>query len=75
MIPYPTEDYKKYIYALGMHRVRRLYDSVGGLDLDLDTRTNITCSLNQLEMWFNLAAFVEDDEAGTEGGCPGSRGT
>jgi hypothetical protein len=25
-----TEDYKKYIYALGIHRVRRLYDSVGG---------------------------------------------
>ena len=36
MIPYPTEDYKKYIYALGMHRVRRLYDVFGGLDLDLE---------------------------------------
>ena len=63
MIPYPTEDYKKYIYALGMHRVRRLYDSVGGLDLDVDTSTDIVCSLGQLEMWLYLAAFVDHDDA------------
>jgi hypothetical protein len=63
MIPYATEDYKKYIHALGMHRVRRLYDSVGGLDLDVDTSTDIVCSLGQLEMWLYLAAFVDDDDA------------
>jgi hypothetical protein len=63
MISYPAEDYKKYVYALGKHRVRRLYDSVGGLDLDLDTSADITCSLGQLEMWLHLAAFVDDDDA------------
>ena len=36
MIPYPTEDYKKYIYALGVQRVRRLHDLLGGLDPDLE---------------------------------------
>lgn len=63
MIPYPTEDYKKYIYALGMQRIRRLYDSMGGLDLDIDTSTDIVCSLGQLEMWLYLAAFVDHDDA------------
>jgi hypothetical protein len=46
-----------------MHRVRRLYDSVGTLDAGLDISTDITCSLRQLEMWLYLAAFVDDDEA------------
>jgi hypothetical protein len=30
VIPCTTEHYKKCMYAVGMHRVRRLYDSVGG---------------------------------------------
>ena len=68
MIPYTTEDYKKYIYALGMHRVRRLYDSVETLGVDIDISTDITCSLGQLEMWLYLAAFVDDDD-GNESGC------
>jgi hypothetical protein len=63
VIQYPTEDYKKYIYALGKHRVRRLHDSVGTLDLDLETSDDITCSLGQLELWLYLAAFVDDDDA------------
>jgi len=66
MIPYPTEDYKKYIYALGKHRVRRLHDSVGTLDLHPDISNDITCSLDQVEMWLYLAAFVEDDDVGNE---------
>jgi hypothetical protein len=68
MIPYPTEDYKKYIYALGVHRVRRLYDSVGGLDLDLETSDDVTSSLRQIEMWLFLAAFVDDDDASNDMG-------
>jgi hypothetical protein len=68
MIPYPTEDYKKYIYALGKQRVRRLYDSVGMLDVDPEISDDITCSLGQLELWLYLAAFVDDDEAGNERG-------
>jgi hypothetical protein len=68
MIAYPTEDYKKYIYALGMHRVRRLYDTVGGLDLVSETSDDITCSLRQLQVWLYLAAFVDDDDAGNEMG-------
>ena len=66
MIPYPTEDYKKYICALGRHRVRRLYDLVGTLDVDLEISDDITCSLGQLELWLYLAAFVDDDDAGNE---------
>jgi len=66
MIPYPTEDYKKYIYALGKHRVRRLHDSVRTLDADIEISNDLTCSLDQLEMWLYLAAFVDDDEAGNE---------
>jgi hypothetical protein len=62
MIPYTTEDYEKYICALGRHRIERLYDSVGGLDLDIDISTDITCSLGQLELWLYLAAFVDDDD-------------
>ena len=61
MISYPTEDYKKYVYALGKHRVRRLYDSVATLGVDIDISTDITCSLGQLELWLYLAAFVDDD--------------
>ena len=68
MISYTTEDYKKYIYALGMHRVRRLYDSVATLGVDIDISTDITCSLGQLELWLYLAAFVDDDDAGNEMG-------
>jgi hypothetical protein len=63
MISYPTEDYKKYIYGLGKQRVRRLHDSVGTLDADIENSTDLTCSLDQLEMWLYLAAFVDDDEA------------
>jgi hypothetical protein len=61
MIPYPTEDYKKYVYALGRHRVRRLCDSVETLGADLEISSDITCSLGQLELWLYLAAFVDDD--------------
>jgi hypothetical protein len=68
MISYPTEDYKKYVYALGMQRVRRLYDSVETLGADTDISTDITCSLGQLELWLYLAAFVDDDDAGNEMG-------
>jgi hypothetical protein len=68
MIPYPTEDYKKYIYALGMHRVRRLYDVFGGLDPDLETTNDGMCSLGQLELWLYLAAFIDDDDAGNDMG-------
>ena len=53
MISYPTEDYKKYIYALGKHRVRRLHDSVGTLDVDPDMSNDIACSLGQLELWLS----------------------
>jgi hypothetical protein len=66
MIQYPTADYKKYIFALGMHRVRRLYDVFGGLDPYLKTTNDGVCSLGQLEQWLYLAAFVDDDEAGNE---------
>ena len=66
MTPYTTEDYKKYVYALGKHRVRRLYDSVATLGVDIDISTDITCSLGQLELWLYLAAFVDDDDAGDE---------
>ena len=66
MIPCPAEDYKKYIFALGRHRVRRLHDSVRTLDLDPDIGNDITCSLDQLELWLYLAAFVDDDNAGNE---------
>ncbi len=68
MIPYPTEDYKKYIYALGKHRVRRLHNAVGTLDLDLETSDDVTSSLRQAEMWLFLAAFVDDDDACNEMG-------
>jgi hypothetical protein len=61
MISHPTDDYKKYVYALGKHRVRRLYDAVGTLGADLDISSDITCSLGQLELWLYLAAFVDDD--------------
>jgi hypothetical protein len=66
MISYPTEDYKKYIYALGMQRVRRLCDLFGGLDPDVETTNDGMCSLGQLQLWLYLAAFVDDDEAGNE---------
>jgi hypothetical protein len=66
MISYPTEDYKKYVYALGMQRVRRLYDVFGGLDPDLETTNDGMCSLGQLELWLYLAAFVVNDDAGSE---------
>jgi hypothetical protein len=49
-----------------MHRVRRLYDSVGGLDPALETTNDGMCSLGQLELWLYLAAFVDDDDAGNE---------
>ena len=54
MTPYTTEDYKKYVYALGKHRVRRLYDSVATLGVDIDISTDITCSLGQLELWLTV---------------------
>jgi hypothetical protein len=66
MIPYPTEDYKKYTFALGLHRVRRLYDLFGGLDPSLETSDDFTSSLHQLELWLYLAAFVDDDDVGNE---------
>ena len=66
MIAYPTEDYKKYIHALGTHRVRRLYDLFGGLDPSLETSDDFTSSLHQLELWLYLAAFVDDDDVGDE---------
>jgi len=68
MIPYPTEDYKKYIYALGMHRVRRVCDSVGGLDLDPEASDDFTYSMHQIQMLFYLAAFVDDDDASNDMG-------
>ena len=66
MIPYTTEDYKKYVFALGVHRVRRLHDVAESLDLDLETSDDVTSSLRQVEMWLFLAAFVDDDDAGDE---------
>ena len=66
MVPYPIEDYKKYIYALGIHRVRRLYDAFAGLDPE--TSDDVTSSLRQLEMWLFLAAFVDDDDASNDMG-------
>jgi hypothetical protein len=69
MISRPTEDYKKYVYALGKQRVRRLYDAVGTLGADLDISSDITCSLGQLELWLYLAAFVDDDDASNDMGC------
>ena len=66
MIPYPREDFKKYICALGRHRIERLYDLFGGLDPDLETTNDGMCSLGQLELWLYLAAFVDDDDAGNE---------
>jgi hypothetical protein len=66
MIPYPTEDYKKYIYALGIHRLKRLYDVVGDLDVDLRTSDDVTSSLCQVEVWLFLAAFVDDDDASND---------
>jgi hypothetical protein len=68
VISYPTEDYKKYIFALGKHRIERLYDLFGGLDPDLETTNDGMCSLGQLELWLYLAAFVDDDDAGNEMG-------
>ena len=68
MSPYPTEDYKKYVCALGRHRIERLYDFFGGLDPYLETTNNAMCSLGQLELWLYLAAFVDDDDAGNEMG-------
>jgi hypothetical protein len=68
MIPYATEDYKKYIYALGKQRVRRLHDSVGTFDADIEISNDLTCSLGQLEMWLFLAAFVDDDDASNDMG-------
>jgi hypothetical protein len=41
---------------------------VGGLDLDRDTSTDITCSLGQLKLWFYLSAFVDDDDASNDMG-------
>jgi hypothetical protein len=64
MIPYTT-DYKKYVFALGVHRVRRLHDVAESLDLDLEISDDVTSSLRQVEMWLFLAAFVDDD-AGNE---------
>jgi hypothetical protein len=66
VIPYPREDFKKYVCALGRHRIERLYDLFGGLDPDLETTNDGMCSLGQLELWLYLAAFVDDDEAGSE---------
>jgi hypothetical protein len=68
VISYTTEDYKKYFYALGMHRVRRVCDSVGGLDLDPEASDDVTYSMHQIQMWLYLAAFVDDDDAGNEMG-------
>jgi len=66
VIPYPREDFKKYICALGRHRIERLYDLFGGLDPDLETTNDGMCSLGQLQLWLYLAAFVDDDQAGNE---------
>jgi hypothetical protein len=66
VIPYPREDFKKYICALGRHRIERLYDLFGGLDPDMETTNDGMCSLGQLELWLYLAAFVDDDDVGNE---------
>jgi hypothetical protein len=68
VIAYPPEDYKKYIYALARQRIERLHDLFDGLDPDLETTNDGICSLGQLELWFYLAAFVDDDDAGNEMG-------
>jgi hypothetical protein len=68
MFSYPTEGYKKYVYAHGSHRDRRLYDPLETLGMGIDISTDVPCSLGLRELWFYLAAFIDDD-AGNEFGC------
>ena len=41
VISYPTEDYKQYVYALGRHRVRRVYGSFETLGVGIEIRCHL----------------------------------
>jgi hypothetical protein len=66
MIPYSTEDYKKYIYAHVAHRIGRIGDTVNRLELDADTEEELVCSLIQVQWFLYHAAFVDDEDAAKE---------
>jgi hypothetical protein len=61
MSPCSPADYKKYLYAKGVHRIRRIEDTLDRLDLDDEIDNDIKCSLDSVQSFLYLAAFVEDD--------------
>lgn len=67
MIPYTNEDYKKYVYAKGRHRLWRIEEAVEALDPACDTNgeaiDDLQMELVEARIWLWRAAFTADDEA------------
>ena len=72
MIPYTAADYKKYVYAKGVHRIGRINEIVEALDsthgFDPEMTNDLGHQLDEVQRWLWLAAFCDDDDH-TESEC------
>ena len=63
MIPYTSDDYKKYVYAKGIHRIARMEEVVEAVapNLTSEVVNDLQTDFDEARTWLWMAAFTADD--------------